>query len=332
MKTSDRLPIPNEHLRVFISYARLDRDLAHALVKELRRIPGIEVRIDERVLSPGDDFAEEVTTNVITSDVTIVLWTPRSSQRDWVVWEAHASYFTGVRVIPVKVGQCVALPYPLSRLHSVSLESERYRETRSVFKSVAREIRRLAFGKRAQFELWKIACHPESELEFDDDAFYRNTIPNLGRSSGHALFISGTPAVILPGEASTANRIEYLKKMLSVYGCGTTRNSATYLTNYDRVSRHLHRYHEASQWREYTRNTADLIHSSVFDISTSRNLRWVPSGYIDDNVAVLVLKYPEDIRQEDTMTVLTARGKHARSVKRRLRHIVQTSLVTPQHS
>lgn len=332
MKTTERLPTTENRLRVFVSYARVERDLAQLLVKMLRRVPNVDIRIDERLLSLGDDFAEELAQNVITSDVTVVLWTHRSSQRDWVVWEAHASYFTGGRVILITIGRHTAVPYPLSRLQVVSLEFECPRSTRHVFSAVAREIRRLAFGKSAQFELWKIACHPKSELEFDDEAFYRNTIPHLGRFSGHALFISGTPAVILPGEDSTVCRINYLRKLLSVYGCGTTRNSATYVTNVERVSRHLHRYPDASQWREYTRATTDLIDSSAFDISSSRHLRWAPSGYIDDNIAVLVLKYPEDDRQEDTMAVLTARGKHARTVKRRLKHIIQPSLVTPQRS
>jgi cellulose biosynthesis protein BcsQ len=84
--------------KVFISYAREDRDRVKELAEALRAA-GLEVVWDD-VFSAGTPYAEALTRELDSSDAIVVCWTPASVDSRWVQAEAEEGLRRGV-LIPV---------------------------------------------------------------------------------------------------------------------------------------------------------------------------------------------------------------------------------------
>lgn len=88
---------------VFISYARTDQALAAALAETLRK-EGFEVWWDSAIYA-GADWESLLMATLATAKAIIVLWTPRSVQRPWVLKEAQIALQTH-RFVPVLMEAC----------------------------------------------------------------------------------------------------------------------------------------------------------------------------------------------------------------------------------
>ncbi|MEM9610163.1 MAG: dynamin family protein [Actinomycetota bacterium] len=103
---------------VFLSYARTDESLARVVVEALTGA-GLVVHWD-RLFEPGEDFGSKIAGLIESSDSTVVLWTPASSESIWVKAEAQLALERDV-LVPIAVGiDQTALPLPFSVLHTVS--------------------------------------------------------------------------------------------------------------------------------------------------------------------------------------------------------------------
>lgn len=69
-------------MKVFISYAREDRDFARQLAKELEQA-GYQAWTHDQVL-PGDNFAAKIGEALDTSHAMVVVVTPASMKSPWV--------------------------------------------------------------------------------------------------------------------------------------------------------------------------------------------------------------------------------------------------------
>ena len=114
-------------MRVFLSYAAGDDELARRIAQGLQR-EGFEVWWDEIIL-PGDNWADEVAHALKNSQAMVVLLTPAGLQSKWVQREIEFALVNESfrrRLIPVLVGDerhisLEAIPWILRRLPMVRL-------------------------------------------------------------------------------------------------------------------------------------------------------------------------------------------------------------------
>jgi hypothetical protein len=113
-------------MKVFISYAHVDRFLAKKISSELVK-NGFDVWNDETEILPGDDFGEKISNALNNSDAMVVLLTSESLDSKNVQWEieyalGNKSY--NKRLIPVLVGSDVPsakIPWILQKLQMLRL-------------------------------------------------------------------------------------------------------------------------------------------------------------------------------------------------------------------
>lgn len=116
------------HMKVFITYAPEDEDLATELVARLEAA-GLDVWFKKREILPGDNWAEKTSEGLKESDAMVALLTPSSLESEVV--QSNISYALGdksfnQRVIPVLVRDVEKsasdrIPWILKRLQPVSL-------------------------------------------------------------------------------------------------------------------------------------------------------------------------------------------------------------------
>src|SRR5215831_13094775 len=108
---------------VFISYAKTDRLLASKLVAMLEA-EGWKVWWDTS-LAIGDDFRNEIMTQLRRARAVIVIWTDTSIKSDWVRSEAGRAQ-ADRKLIPVKLEHLTYkdLPPPFDVLHTENIGEE----------------------------------------------------------------------------------------------------------------------------------------------------------------------------------------------------------------
>src|SRR6478752_4514898 len=108
---------------VFISYAKTDRSLALKLAAMLEA-EGWKVWWDTSLI-PGDDFRNEIMTELGRARAVIVIWTDASIKSDWVRSEAGRAQ-ADRKLIPVKLPHLdyKDLPPPFDVLHTENLSEE----------------------------------------------------------------------------------------------------------------------------------------------------------------------------------------------------------------
>jgi len=102
---------------IFVSYAKTDRSLASKLVAMLEA-EGWKVWWDTS-LTIGDDFRNEIMTELGRARAVIVIWTDASIKSDWVRSEAGRAQ-ADRKLIPVKLAHLnyKDLPPPFDVLHT----------------------------------------------------------------------------------------------------------------------------------------------------------------------------------------------------------------------
>jgi len=108
---------------IFVSYAKTDRQLASKLVAMLEA-EGWKVWWDTS-LAIGDDFRNEIMTELGRARAVIVIWTDASIKSDWVRSEAGRAQ-AGRKLIPVKLAHLdyKDLPPPFDVLHTENVGQE----------------------------------------------------------------------------------------------------------------------------------------------------------------------------------------------------------------
>jgi hypothetical protein len=101
-------------LRIFISYAREDKEFLDRLFEELARHPDITPWLDTRNLLPGANWKDEILDEIERSDFILLLLSNRSIKKDGFVQremreaiEKLSLIAPGNRVlIPIRVEEC----------------------------------------------------------------------------------------------------------------------------------------------------------------------------------------------------------------------------------
>ncbi|MBC7783530.1 MAG: toll/interleukin-1 receptor domain-containing protein [Burkholderiales bacterium] len=89
--------------RVFVSHASTDKWLATVICEKLEA-SGISTFRDDRDLAGGDDIPDEIRRAILNSDELLVLLTPDSVDRRWVLMEIGAAWLRGpqMRIIALR--------------------------------------------------------------------------------------------------------------------------------------------------------------------------------------------------------------------------------------
>jgi hypothetical protein len=112
--------------RVFVSYARADRRLAHELVKQLKGAGHI-VWVDESGVDAGEVWAEEIVEAIRTSQLFVLLATTTSVNSKDVQKEVDVAGKYGIPIVPAVVPP-VRIPaqieYHISGRHQTTIDPE----------------------------------------------------------------------------------------------------------------------------------------------------------------------------------------------------------------
>lgn len=87
-------------IKVFISYSRSDQDAAEHIAKHLKE-HGANVFIDTHRLTAGEDFIGRIGKEISTSDVIVLLLSPRSVDSRWVKAEVNWAFTQEKRILPI---------------------------------------------------------------------------------------------------------------------------------------------------------------------------------------------------------------------------------------
>jgi hypothetical protein len=97
-RTSNRPAGPK--YQVFVSHATADKWLATTFCEKIEAAGASTFR-DDRDINGGDDIPEEIRTQIKQSRELVVLLTPDSADRPWVLLEVGAAWGWKRRIVPV---------------------------------------------------------------------------------------------------------------------------------------------------------------------------------------------------------------------------------------
>lgn len=110
--------------KVFLSYARADREHAQKLGDRLRQA-GLEVWDPEQELLPGSDFAADLEKALSRAEAIVLFVSPEAMESRWVSHEIEyalgAKHLRG-RLIPVVVRPTEQMPWILKTLQMIRYE------------------------------------------------------------------------------------------------------------------------------------------------------------------------------------------------------------------
>jgi hypothetical protein len=88
---------------IFISHTHADAEIAHALsdaiagiFKDLLTTSYSTKKELEGGIKPGEEWFRWIVDHVRSADIAVILMTPSSTQKPWVLWEAGAVYGAGI--------------------------------------------------------------------------------------------------------------------------------------------------------------------------------------------------------------------------------------------
>jgi hypothetical protein len=314
--------------RVFISYATGDIRLADYVDAAIKQAcPWADVFIAKYHVPAGVDLAFNVYSALIEADVVVLLWTPISAVSDWVRSEGECSFLLGKYLIQVKTEKSITISRTLRTLKYEP--AYRYPSVKACLDHVALQVaahcHNISFSKKLIAE----ARHTRYSLSREDDAFYRFAIKALKDENQDAVFISGSPVTVLPLEADTNARKEYLLLLRSRFMRRGELGIGKYIFNKSRTFRRLIEHQgEASRLPAHLRFMKPLLESSNFCLCASTHLDFFPSGLVTPKGGAIVLKDPSD--PDRTVGVYFIKGKQLANVIRTLRLVVHPSQIETQ--
>jgi hypothetical protein len=87
--------------RIFVSHATADKWVAKVLCEKLEAAGAVTFR-DDRDIDGGDDIPDRLREEIEHSHELVVLLTPQSVARPWVLMEVGGAWIRGIRIIAVR--------------------------------------------------------------------------------------------------------------------------------------------------------------------------------------------------------------------------------------
>lgn len=99
-KAASRSRSTKQTYRIFVSHATSDKWLAKTICEKLESAGATTFR-DDRDIDGGDDIPERLRQEIIRSKELVVLITPDSVDRPWVLLEVGGARLKGMRITPI---------------------------------------------------------------------------------------------------------------------------------------------------------------------------------------------------------------------------------------
>ena len=87
--------------RVFVSHATADKWVARVICERIESTGAVTFR-DDRDIAGGDDIPDSIREAIDSSEEMVVLLTPASVHRPWVLMEVGAAWQRGMRIIGIR--------------------------------------------------------------------------------------------------------------------------------------------------------------------------------------------------------------------------------------
>jgi hypothetical protein len=100
-RPSKPIPAPSAAYQVFVSHATADKWVARMICEKIDAIAGAKTFRDDRDIQGGDDIPEALREEIQRSSELVVVLTPVSVGRPWVMLEIGAAWLAGKRIVPV---------------------------------------------------------------------------------------------------------------------------------------------------------------------------------------------------------------------------------------
>lgn len=115
-------------MRVFISHSHEDKKIVRRITDDLRKC-GIQVWLDEDLISPGEQWADKITEAFEKSDAILVIMSHNTAKSRWQISEIAFAVATqrkdpSKRIIPVLIDRQADVPFFLKDLVYCDLSSE----------------------------------------------------------------------------------------------------------------------------------------------------------------------------------------------------------------
>ncbi|MFB0554417.1 MAG: toll/interleukin-1 receptor domain-containing protein [Phycisphaerae bacterium] len=314
---------------VFISYSIRDLDLVRGLKATIEDFcPSAYVFVAEYDIQFGEDLALAVYSELIEkTDTVVLLWTTHSEKSDWVRSEAAYSKLFSKHIVQIKMNPDVHIAETLQNLKYAS--AYRFNIIKDCFFCVARQIAKRIYRQGLCKRLLLQALRSRYSFSRDDDSFYRFACGYLKKGKiSNSLFMSGSPVTVLPSEAYTEFRREYLDLLLYRFTKRPGTSKVKYLFNQSRTyARLMANLQESEEFERHMSRVEPLLRSPNFEFCGSRNLDFLPSGLIDENSAAIVLKDPS--MHSRTVGVYFLKGKQVNNILRQLLPIMHPTMLIP---
>lgn len=86
--------------KLFISYSRVDKWVGRIYVEPLNQIAGVKLFWDEEI-HPGEQFSSRITEQLSKADEFLVVLSPSSVHRPWVIAEIGMALLRGIPIVPI---------------------------------------------------------------------------------------------------------------------------------------------------------------------------------------------------------------------------------------
>lgn len=107
--------------QVFVSHATADKWIAKVLCEKLEGAGAVTFR-DDRDIDGGDDIPDRLREEIERSQELVVLLTPQSVSRPWVLIEVGGAWFRGIRIVAVRYHvEVEAIPATIRSKKSIHL-------------------------------------------------------------------------------------------------------------------------------------------------------------------------------------------------------------------
>ncbi len=95
------MPKTQRRFEVFLSHATDDKWIAKVLCEKIESLGNVHVWRDDRDIDGGDDIPDEIRMAIQGCDEFLVLLTPASVGREWVLIEIGAAWYCECRMVPL---------------------------------------------------------------------------------------------------------------------------------------------------------------------------------------------------------------------------------------
>ena len=116
-------------MRIFISYAHMDRSFAQKLRKDLSD-QNLDAQLADDILQPGDLITDKIAEEIIKADAFIIVLSRKSTNRTWLSYELAAATAAQSKgslraIIPVVIEKRVEIPFVLKDRQYVDFSDQR---------------------------------------------------------------------------------------------------------------------------------------------------------------------------------------------------------------